>query len=138
MDEEKKSEASGEGAERVGPYLIQEQVQQSDDSQEELYLATNETSGATALVRKHAAEEGKAPQRRGCQRIPGEGVREFERRDPARHGAEKKRAERRLRSPPSSTEPPPLEMPRRRPGTARATPSMPGAPKHAPTAEGSS
>ncbi|WP_375767237.1 hypothetical protein NR798_36975 [Archangium gephyra] len=60
MDEEKQSEASGEGAERVGPYLIQEQVQQSDDSQEELYLATNETSGATALVRKHAAEEGKA------------------------------------------------------------------------------
>ncbi len=60
MDEEKKSEASGEGVERVGPYLIQEQVQQSDDSQEELYLATNETSGATALVRKHAAEEGRA------------------------------------------------------------------------------
>jgi hypothetical protein len=63
MDEEKKSEASGEGAERVGPYLIQEQVQQSDESQEELYLATNETSGATALVRKHAAEEGAAPRK---------------------------------------------------------------------------
>jgi hypothetical protein len=63
MDEEKKSEASGEGAERVGPYLIQEQVQQSDDSQEELYLATHETSGATALVRKHAAEEGKVPRK---------------------------------------------------------------------------
>ncbi|WP_375768933.1 hypothetical protein NR798_45860 [Archangium gephyra] len=60
MDEEKKPEASGEGAERVGPYLLQEQVQQSGDSQEELYLATHETSGATALVRKHAAEEGKA------------------------------------------------------------------------------
>ncbi|PTL76529.1 hypothetical protein [Vitiosangium sp. GDMCC 1.1324] len=63
MDEKKKPEVSGEGAERVGPYLIQEQVQQSDDSQEELYLATNETSGATALVRKHAAEEGKAPRK---------------------------------------------------------------------------
>jgi hypothetical protein len=63
MDEEKKSEASGEGAERVGPYLLQEQVQQSGDSQGELYLATNETSGATALVRKHAAEEGKAPRK---------------------------------------------------------------------------
>jgi hypothetical protein len=63
MDEAKKSEASGEEAERVGPYLIQEQVQQCDDSQEELYLATNETSGATALVRKHAAEEGKAPRK---------------------------------------------------------------------------
>jgi len=63
MDEEKKSEASGEGAERVGPYLLQEQVQQSGDSQEELYLATNETSGATALVRKHAPEEGTAPRK---------------------------------------------------------------------------
>ncbi|MFY0526546.1 hypothetical protein ACN28I_26525 [Archangium gephyra] len=63
MDEEKKSEASEEGAERVGPYLLQEQVQQSGDSQEELYLATNETSGATALVRKHAAEEGTAPRK---------------------------------------------------------------------------
>jgi hypothetical protein len=61
MDEEKKSEASGEESERVGPYLIQEQVEQSHDSQVELYLATHETSGATALVRKHAAEEGKAP-----------------------------------------------------------------------------
>jgi len=63
MDEEKKSEASGEGAERVGPYLLQEQVQQSNDSQEELYLATHETSGATALVRKHAPEEGTAPRK---------------------------------------------------------------------------
>ena len=63
MDEEKKSEASGEGAERVGPYLLQEQVEQSHDSQVELYLATHETSGATALVRKHAAEEGKTPRK---------------------------------------------------------------------------
>ena len=47
----------------MGPYLLQEQVQQSGDSQEELYLATNETSGATALVRKHAAEEGKEPRK---------------------------------------------------------------------------
>ncbi|HEX8824905.1 MAG TPA: hypothetical protein VF794_33625 [Archangium sp.] len=57
MDEEKKSEASCEEPERLGPYVIQEQVQQSHDSQEGLYLATNETSGATALVRKHAPEE---------------------------------------------------------------------------------
>jgi len=63
VDEKKKSEASGKEPERLGPYLIQEQVQQSDDSQEELYLATHETSGATALVRKHAAEEGAAPRR---------------------------------------------------------------------------
>ncbi|ATB36179.1 hypothetical protein CYFUS_001593 [Cystobacter fuscus] len=60
MDEEKKSEASGEEPERLGPYVIQEQVQQSHDSQEELYLATHETSGATALVRKHAAKEDAA------------------------------------------------------------------------------
>jgi hypothetical protein len=63
VDEKKKSEASGEGPERLGPYVIQEQVQQSDDSQEELYLATHETSGATALVRKHSAEEGAAPRK---------------------------------------------------------------------------
>jgi len=63
MDEEKKSEASMEGPERLGPYLLQEQVQQSHDSQVELYLATHETSGATALVRKHAAEESGAPRR---------------------------------------------------------------------------
>ncbi|HEX8436560.1 hypothetical protein [Archangium sp.] len=61
MDEEKKAEASGEEPERLGPYLIQEQVQQSTGSQEELYLATHETSGATALVRKHSAQEAKAP-----------------------------------------------------------------------------
>ena len=63
MDEEKKSGASGKGAARVGPYLIEEQVEQSNDSQEELYLATHETSGATALVRKHVAEEGRAPRK---------------------------------------------------------------------------
>src|SRR5690242_9639274 len=61
MDEEKKSEASGQHPERLGPYLLQEQVQQSADSPVELYLATHETSGATALVRKHAADEGTAP-----------------------------------------------------------------------------
>jgi hypothetical protein len=63
MDEEKKSEASGEGQERLGPYVIQEQVQQSEDSQEGLYLATHETSGGSALVREHAAEEAKSPGR---------------------------------------------------------------------------
>ncbi|WNG27430.1 hypothetical protein F0U62_27990 [Cystobacter fuscus] len=63
MDEEKKPEASGEEPERLGPYLIREQVQQSHDSQGELYLATHETSGATALVRKHSAEEVAAPRK---------------------------------------------------------------------------
>ncbi len=59
MDEEKKSEASEEGPERLGPYVVQELVQQSH-SQVGLYLATHETSGATALGRKLAAEEGGA------------------------------------------------------------------------------
>jgi len=63
MDEEKKSEANGEGPERLEPYLIQEQVEQSHDSPVEVYMATHETSGAKALVRKHAAEEGAAPRR---------------------------------------------------------------------------
>jgi hypothetical protein len=45
----------------LGPYVLQEQVEQDHDSPVELYLATHETSGATALVRKHAAEEGVAP-----------------------------------------------------------------------------
>jgi hypothetical protein len=63
MDEEKKSEASGEEPERLGPYVLQEQVAQSDDSHGELYLATHETSGAAALVLKHAAEEGAAPRK---------------------------------------------------------------------------
>jgi hypothetical protein len=61
MDEEKRSESSGEKPERLGPYVLQEQVEQDHDSPVELYLATHETSGATALVRKHAAEEGGAP-----------------------------------------------------------------------------
>ena len=61
MDEEKKSAESCEEPERLGPYLLQEQVEQDHDSPVELYLATHETSGATALVRKHSAEEGRAP-----------------------------------------------------------------------------
>jgi len=62
MDEEKKSEAGAEEPERLGPYVLQEQVEQSHDTRVELYLATHETNGATALVRKHAAEEeGSAP-----------------------------------------------------------------------------
>jgi hypothetical protein len=60
MDEGKKSEASGEELEQLGLYRLQEQVPQSDDSQGECYLATHETSGATALVRKRTAEEDAA------------------------------------------------------------------------------
>jgi hypothetical protein len=61
MDEEKKSESSREEVEQVGPYQLQEQVPQDDYSRGELYRATHETSGATALVFKLAAEEGAAP-----------------------------------------------------------------------------
>jgi hypothetical protein len=57
MDEKKKSEASGEEPERLGPYVIQEQVQQSHDSQEGLYVATHEEGGDTVLGRKHPPEE---------------------------------------------------------------------------------
>ncbi|HYO55470.1 hypothetical protein [Archangium sp.] len=63
MDEEKKSEAGGTQPERLGPYLLQEQVQQSHDNPVELYLATHETTGATALVRKHTAQERAAPRK---------------------------------------------------------------------------
>jgi hypothetical protein len=89
MDEEKKSQASGQHPERLGPYLIEEQVQQSADSPVELYLATHETSGATALVRKHAAGEGKAPGkdwrvRLGCWAAQGYSALEVEHTDWAR------------------------------------------------------
>jgi hypothetical protein len=50
MDEEKKSEAGWNEPERVGPYRLEAQVSQSRDGREGLYLATNETSGALALV----------------------------------------------------------------------------------------
>jgi len=70
MDEEKKSEASGDGLERLEPYVIQEQVQQSHDSQGECYLATNETSEGRALLRKLAAEE-RAAQRGDWQVLLG-------------------------------------------------------------------
>ena len=61
MGEEKKSEASEGEVEQVGPYQLHEQVVQDEHSRGELYLATHETSGATALVLKPSAEEGAAP-----------------------------------------------------------------------------
>jgi hypothetical protein len=89
MDEEKKSEASAQHPERLGPYLLEEQVQQSADSPVELYLATHETSGATALVRKHAAEEGAASGKQwqvrlGCWASQGYSALEVEHTDWAR------------------------------------------------------
>ena len=61
MDEEKKSEASGAEVEQVGPYQLREQVAQDEHSRGELYRATHETSGATALVLRPSPEEGAEP-----------------------------------------------------------------------------
>jgi hypothetical protein len=61
MDEKKKSESSWEEAERLGPYQLHEQVPQSAPGRGELYRATHETSGATALVFKPAAEKDAVP-----------------------------------------------------------------------------
>ncbi|WP_309887456.1 hypothetical protein [Archangium sp.] len=63
MDEGKKPEASGEEVARLGPYQLQEQVSQSDDSQGECYRATHETDRAGALVRQRTAEEDSAQRR---------------------------------------------------------------------------
>jgi hypothetical protein len=57
MDEEKKAESSGDEVERVGPYLLQEQVPQEEYSRWELYRATHETTGAPTLLLKPAAED---------------------------------------------------------------------------------
>jgi hypothetical protein len=89
MDEEKKSEAGGAPPERLGPYLLEEQVQQSHDSPVELYLATHETTGATALVRKHTAGESAAARkdwrvRLGCWASGGYCALEVEHTDWAR------------------------------------------------------
>jgi hypothetical protein len=61
MDEEKKSEASREDVEQLGPYQLHEQVPQDEHSRGELYRATHETSGAAALVLKPSAEDGAVP-----------------------------------------------------------------------------
>ncbi|PTL85040.1 hypothetical protein [Vitiosangium sp. GDMCC 1.1324] len=60
--DDKKNGASGEELEQLGPYQLKEQVPQSPGSQGELYRATHEESGATALVLK-PAEEDKVPQK---------------------------------------------------------------------------
>jgi hypothetical protein len=57
MDEQKKSGSSGDEAEQVGPYQLQEQVPQDDYSQGALYRARHETSGAPTLVREPAEGE---------------------------------------------------------------------------------
>ena len=57
MDEEKKSESSWDEEEQVGPYQLREQVPQDEYTRGELYRATHESSGATALVLKPAEDE---------------------------------------------------------------------------------
>lgn len=55
--DEKKPESSWGDVEQVGPYQLQEQVPQSEYSGGELYRATHETSGATALVLKPSGDK---------------------------------------------------------------------------------
>ncbi len=61
MDEGKKSGSSGEDLEQLGPYQLHEQVAQDELSRGELYRATHETSGASALVFKPATGDSAAP-----------------------------------------------------------------------------
>ncbi len=56
MHKGKKSEASWEEREQLGPYQLQEQVPQDEHRHGELYRALHETSGATALVLKPTPE----------------------------------------------------------------------------------
>ncbi len=57
----KKSGSSWKEAEKLGPYLLREQIPQDEQARGALYRATNEKTGATALVLAPAAEEGAAP-----------------------------------------------------------------------------
>ncbi|MFL5348252.1 MAG: hypothetical protein ACJ8AT_25950, partial [Hyalangium sp.] len=56
MDDKKKPGASWEERTQLGPYQLEEQMPQPPHSPAELYLATHEKSGATALVLKPDAE----------------------------------------------------------------------------------
>ncbi|MCY1083365.1 hypothetical protein [Archangium lansingense] len=58
---ERKSESGWEESEQLGPYQLHEQVPQDELRRGELFRATHETSGATALVFKPAAEDGAVP-----------------------------------------------------------------------------
>jgi hypothetical protein len=58
--DEKKSEVSREDVEQVGPYQLHEQVPQDEHSRGELFRATHETSGVSALVLR-PSEDGAAP-----------------------------------------------------------------------------
>jgi hypothetical protein len=57
----KKSGPSWEEVEKVGPYLLREQMPQDEQGRGALYRATNERTGATALVLAPTTEEGEVP-----------------------------------------------------------------------------
>ncbi|MFY0529762.1 hypothetical protein ACN28I_43565 [Archangium gephyra] len=57
----KEPEGSQEEWETLGPYQLREQVPQDEHHQGELYRATHETSGTTALVFKPAEGDGAPP-----------------------------------------------------------------------------
>jgi hypothetical protein len=57
----KKPEGSREEWETLGPYQLREQLPQDEHLQGELYRATHETSGTTALVFKPAEGDGAPP-----------------------------------------------------------------------------
>jgi hypothetical protein len=67
MDEEKKSGSSEEEAARVGPYQLQEQVPQEDDSQRSVYRGTHETTGAQTLVLEPAAQDEDKDEEEGAE-----------------------------------------------------------------------
>ena len=59
----KEPEGNQEEWEKLGPYQLREQVPQDDHHQGELYRATHETSGTTALVFKPPEGDGASPLR---------------------------------------------------------------------------
>lgn len=67
MKDEKGSGSSWEESERLGPYQLHEQVPQAARAGGELYRATHETSGATALVFKPTGEEDDEARRKDWQ-----------------------------------------------------------------------
>jgi hypothetical protein len=93
MDEEKKPESGGEP---LGPYLLHEQLEQDEPGRGELYRATHETTGATALVLKPSGDGplplGEWQVRCVCSASPGYLALEVERsswsRTPDRHWVE--------------------------------------------------
>jgi hypothetical protein len=62
MDEEKKTEAGGAEPERLGTYLLEQEVPRSKAGGDGLYLARHEPTGDAVMLFTCGAEEGEAPQ----------------------------------------------------------------------------